>query len=57
MNIIDFLDAHRFALSGIVFWLVINVHAVRFMSGVKDTFGPLPNDTHGVSATITQHRW
>jgi hypothetical protein len=57
MNIVDFLDAHRYAFSGIVFWLVINVQAVRFMARAKDTFGPLPNDLNGMSATITQQRW
>ncbi len=54
MNTIDFLDAHRIAFSGIVFWLIINVQAVRFMARVKDTFSPLPNDVNGMSATITQ---
>jgi hypothetical protein len=55
MHAIDFLNAHRFAFSGLVFWLVINAQAVKFMSRVKDTFDPPLSASDGMSATIRQH--
>ena len=56
MNAIAFLDAHRFAISGLVLWLVINAQAVRFMSRSNDSFAPPPrlSAIDGMSATLTR---
>ncbi|HEX4375532.1 MAG TPA: hypothetical protein VHZ99_00100 [Steroidobacteraceae bacterium] len=56
MNATDFLDAHRIALSGLVFWIIINVKAVRLMSRAKDSSGPLPDAIDGsTTCSPTQH--